>query len=265
MGSGQSSISKQTNEILNQTLTTMVTNTTNSTNVVNVNANSFNVKIENMYPGCPLKISQKINADQAVKVNIAIKNVTDLRNQIKTAAKNKIEQLNESKIGFLATSLSVQSNISSVSTKVNNLVDTKITSNTVNAISALLDNANKGILEVTNCHADIVIDQSIISKQVANIIANSLVTGTQSTDNITDIANDTTQSNKSTQAGISELVDSIGNIFSGALIVVVLVMAGFGFVVYKGNAKMIKIASNPYVLACIALVVIVMVSIMMFK
>ena len=259
MGSGQSSISSQTNTLLNETLTNMVNSTTNKTHIQNTNNNSFSLSVGNL-EGCDINLTQEIKSSQDVTVNIAVTNVSELQNQVQNALTNAVSNSNKSQQGFAATSLSVQNSEISINNAISNLVKTNISNATLNALKVILANANKAVIYIDNCkNSKIEVAQDMISSQIVNVISNSLVKNTQSTSAVNTVANTATSTNTSEQKGVSELVDSVGNILGGPFLIFLLVIGGGGLVMYKGTDKMKDTLTNPKVLAGIAAVVVVIV------
>ena len=252
MGSSQSSSVKQTVEVLNKSVTELVTKNTNSSSARNSNSNSFRITIgeKGDVQGCNLSFTQKITASQQVKVMAKFASKADLQTQMKTALKNSVDQSSSSTQGALALSLNVQNSKQEINQKISNIIETRITNETVNEVNGFLDNLNNGELEIKgkwSCAASggaIVINQSIVSDQIVELLSDTMVGNSITTTTDTTASADSKQKTISEQKGLDSIIDSIGGLFTGPMIiiaVVVIVVAIIGAIVFfvfiKGGSK----------------------------
>ena len=214
MGASQSSQTlKQTVNVVNSAMTTMVSNNTTSSTARTINSNDIKVKLGNArITNCNINIGQKIKADQNVKMIAKFNSITDLQNDVKTALKNEAKQLSSTEIGALSGSLSIQNNEQSIDQFITNTVTNNITQTVLNELNAYLDNANKGDYDLSGlvytCKGDqaLTITQEIVSKQTADMLSNAVI-GT----NIKDTT-DSSAAAKSEQVAKSKLQGAISAI-----------------------------------------------------
>ena len=249
MGSSQSSSVKQTVEVLNKTMTTMVTKNTNSASAKNTNSNSFRITIgeKGDVKNCKLNLTQKINAKQAVKVMAKFASKADLQTQMKAALKNEVDQSSQSTQDALATSIGVQNSKQEINQKISNIVETNITNETVNEVNGFLDNLNSGELEIKgkwDCgtNGPIEINQSIVADQIVELLSDAMIGNSVTTATDTTTAATSKQVSKSEQKGV---IDALGGLISSAafailapIIAIVIIIAVLMFV-FKGSISKI--------------------------
>jgi hypothetical protein len=241
MGSSQSSQAKQTNEVLNESITNMVSRSVNSASARNANANKFTIKIgeKGSVTNCNLKLGQKIQAKQAVKVMAKYASKADLQTQLTTALQNSAEQKSKSEQQSLATTIGVQNSKTEINQKIKNIVNTSITNEVFNTVNGFLDNVNDGTLEIMgkwDCAATggtIDITQDIVSDQVVELLSDAIISNVVGTTTDSTAAAASTQASESLQTGmISDLGKALmGPI--GIILIIVLALGGIAFAFRK--------------------------------
>jgi hypothetical protein len=241
MGSSQSSSVKQTVEVLNKSMTSLVTKNTNSATARNVNANNLTVEFGEKarpMPGvdpnkCGLTVGQKINASQTVRVMAKFSSAADLKSQMKNALQNSVDQSSQSTQAALATSIGVQNSKQEINQKISNIVETNITNETVNEVNGFLDNINNGTFEFKGIFpCPIVINQEILSNQVVELLSDAMIGNTISTSTDTEAKAESKQTSVSEQKGVidafTSLIGTAGMIYVAVILIVVvgLIFAG---------------------------------------
>ena len=265
MGNSQSSSVQQTVSVVNQSMTTMVTKNTNKASATNRNANSFTIVVGGATllspasqwgpavispPGqlnCSVDISQSIKANQAVKLMAKFTSLADMKSQMTTSLQNSAASQSSSTQGSLAIAMNCQNNSQSINQSIKNIVDTKITNETLNAVNGFLDNANKGKLIVNgvlNCPPGkdkITINQSIVSDQLVTMLTSSLVGNTTSSTSESKAEAKTKQEQSSKQEGVfdglSKLIDSIGMGFLGPIIACLLCVGVIAYFIFGRSSS----------------------------
>jgi len=234
MGSSQSSSVKQTVEILNKSMTNLVTKNTNSASAKNSNSNSFRIRIgeKGDVQGCNLDLTQTITASQAVKVMAKFASVADLKSQMKSALQNSVDQSSQSTQAALATSIGVQNSKQEINQKISNIVETNITNETLNQVNGFLTNVNNGVLEIMGKYScastggKIVINQSIVSNQVVELLSDAMIGNSVTTAADTATKAESKQVQKSEQKGVidafTNLIGTAGMIYIAIILIVVV-------------------------------------------
>ncbi len=215
MGNKQSSSIEQTMKLVNDTALNLMNSNKTSSNTKNINTNTFSLDIRgNVGPNCPINIVNKIKSTQNVTFNSMVQNTTQLQSLMQQTIQNVAKNTNSSEQGFLATSFSSQESRTKLSTDIINKLDLKLVNETLNEINNIIENANNGTLIIwKDCNAPITATQDIVSEQIAQVITNSISDAAMSLSTVTDAVNKAEQENKSKQSGISEFINSLGNLF----------------------------------------------------
>jgi hypothetical protein len=169
---------------------------------------------------CKINIGQKIDSSQTVTLNASITKTSELQSQLSTALQQSASTLQKSQQDSLATAISDQSSDQNLNTSIENLVQNNITTNVTNQITALLNNANSGIITLYGNNDDMVVTspQEILSKQVTNLISNALLTDAVKNA----IGNDVKQEGKSVQdikqtGLLSDIMKPLAGLIGGAM------------------------------------------------
>ena len=250
MGSSQSSHVKQTVEVLNKSMTNLTTSAKTMATARNVNANNLTIEFGEKarpMPGvdpnkCGLNVSQKINATQTVKVMAKFSSVTDLQSRMKTELKNSVDQASESTQAALATSIGVQNSKQEISQKVNNIVETNITNETLNEVNGFLDNINNGVFEFKGVFpCPIVINQDILSNQVVEMLSDAMIGNSITTETDTAAVAESKQTSKSEQKGV---IDAFAGLLTGPIMVIGLIVIVLAVLAYVFRGTISKIAEK---------------------
>jgi hypothetical protein len=230
MGSNQSSTVKQTTEILNKSITNIVNKNTVSASAKNTNTNSFEIitgprsDIQN----CSLKLGQKINASQQLKVMAKVSSTNELKTMLKSAVDNATSQNNSATNGFLSTAFNNQKSNTEINNILKNEIENNITNDNLTECNGIIDNINNGRLEINgkwDCgtQGPIVVNQELVSAQVVECFANAAQEAIMQNQNIADAVNKSSQENISKNAGAAELVSAFLGPY--AMIIIAIVIA----------------------------------------
>ena len=239
---------------INKTVTNIINTNTNSASATNANTNSFTLRqspqvvlvpasqygpavISEPFSckNCTFNIGQSIVANQKVKLMAKIESKIDLQNKISNALKTDNSAKSTQKSQFLQTASNSTSTATTVNEAIENLISTNITDQTVNAINAMLTNANSGLIELTGSNENLTINnpQSIVSSQIIDLITTS-ITGT-SMKNITSNTSDIKNKIDNDQSG-----EGIFSLFTGVFKFIAMgVAAVVGIIVLIILAKML--------------------------
>lgn len=256
MGSSQSSQNDTAIDILNQTMTTLVTNNISTGNATTVNANRLKINLEGAtISNCNMNIQQNITADQTVQVMAKFTSTADLQAQMNTVMQDKVNQTNGSQQGALVAALNVQSTKASINERIQNIVNTSITNNTLNSVNGFLDNVNQNTLNMkgvtytcTNGEGGITLLQNIISKQTASLLADTIISAVSSTSISSQASSDSDQGNTSKQEGIidafSGVIKAFSSFFTGPLMVIGIIIILMAVLAYVFRGSISKIAEK---------------------
>jgi hypothetical protein len=231
MGSNQSSTVKQTTEILNKSMTNIVNKNTVSASAKNTNTNSFEIITgpRSDISNCSLRLGQKINASQQLKVMAKVSSTNEMKAMLKSAVDNATAQNNEATSGFLSTAFNNQKSNTEINNILKNEIENNITNENLTECNGLIDNINNGRLEINgkwNCgeQGPIVIDQDLVSSQVVECFANAAQEAIMQNQNIADAVNKAEQANTSKVGGAAELASAIMGPYAMIVIAIVIAM-----------------------------------------
>jgi hypothetical protein len=237
MGSAQSSDAKQTVSVVNQAMNNLVTNNTTSGKGVNINTNTLTVNLRGAkISGCTsLNLSQKITANQTVKVTSKFQNLTDLQTQMKSALQNAVSQSSSSTQGSIAAALNIQNTTSEINQAITNQVTNNITTNTLSEVNGFLSNIQNGTYEMSGLTYEcapggsINITQETISNQTAELLSDALIQNSVTNVQSNSTSATTSQKLTSSQKGL------LDGLFSGPFLIIAAVIAVcvVGFIIFK--------------------------------
>lgn len=214
-------VANQTTAVVNKAMTNLVNKSTSSASAVTVNSNKIYIDLEGAkFTACNIEMVQKIKAKQDVKCMAKFTSVSDMKQQMKAALQNQVEQENKQKMEALSLSLGVSTGVQNINQAINNYVETNITNETFNDVNAHLANENgiifKGRKSEFDCRntggkiIGLTANQEIISEQTAALLTDAIMEAIN--DNVTDAATDTKgkQKSESEITGIQGVISSIG-------------------------------------------------------
>ena len=243
MGSSQSSTVNVLNQVTNNIALNMVNRQVSEITSTSVNHNRFTISIGEKadVKGCNIDLTQKINASQTVKLMSKVKNTSDLQAQINGMLDSAVTQANSATNGFLSTAFNNQKSEQDIKNIISNNITTDILNETMNSIIDLLDNLNEGTLIIKGKYTcpegkGIVINQEIVSQQIAQIYADVVTEAAMKVEAISKAVSDSEQKNTSKNAGVAELVSAI---FSGWALIIVIVIVVIGLLLW-GLSKMVS-------------------------
>ena len=211
-------VANQTTAVVNKAMTNLVNKSTSSASAVSVNANDISLDLTGAnIEDCELNFTQMVKATQTVKCMAKFTSVSDMKQQMKAALQNQVEQENKQKMEALSFSLGVSTGVQNINQAINNYVETNITNETYNDVSAHMVNNNKieikakGLkMKCTGGKGRFVIDQEIIAAQTAELLTDAIMENIN--DNVTDAKSDTKGKQKSDQVieGIKGVISALG-------------------------------------------------------
>jgi len=249
MGSNQSSQLKQTTEILNKSVTNVVNTNVTKARADNNNVNNFDLLVGEKadIKNCSLRIGQKINSSQKLKVMANVQSLSDLKTMLQTAVDNTTKQSNDATSGFLSTAFNNQKSDTEITNILHNEIENNVTSENLTECNAIIDNINKGVFELRgkwDCgtQGPIQIDQDIASAQVVECFSDALQQALMKNENIAAAVNKSEQENKSKIGGIAEAISAVLGPYSMIIIAVIIgivLILGIGayFILSGGGEK----------------------------
>lgn len=233
MGNFQSTNTQQAVDICVQSVNSMVTNVTNSQYVSSTTTNANNVVINGKNNGCILSNNQSINSQQTVNMSLALSSLNALQSQIDTSLQNSISSLSASQQGLLSMAINSQDTNTSLSTKVSQLVEQNITSNTLNQLQAVVANLNQSTITI---NGDVTCTpqqpyaiqniQSITTSQVVTIIANSLTNNSSYVSASVAAASNISTQQSSLQVGFESIVNALAKMFGSIAMAWIAIIGG---------------------------------------
>lgn len=254
-GNSSKSSVEQTNEFFNKTTNSIVSTNKEAISASQVASNSLDFQGAT-FSGCRTFIRQSIVGDTMASGKMTDTQISDLRAQLTNKAKEQIDNEATQKSGFLApTVMNSAEARTNLKNKVQNIVETTITTSAVQEIIAQSNNTNVGVYRglTYTCNpkykstgkcgsdgtegCDLVVDQNIKASVVAKGIADKLTQALSTV--IADNTVDSTVKNTSSQtsAGLDDLVKALTGMWgmiAGAvllcicMIVIVMMMSGKG-------------------------------------
>jgi hypothetical protein len=237
MGSSQSTQVKQTTEILNKSVTNIVNTNKMSANAKSTNVNTFRFEIgEKGDVECDtFDLSQRIKADQTVKVASKVANAAEMKTLLKSSVDNASKQSNEAVNGFLSTAFNNQKSNTEITNILKNEIENNITNENVTECNAIIDNANNGVILIRGkmkCK-DFKAPQEIISQQYLECFAEAASDAIMNNEAIAAAVNKAESSNTSKNAGAAELVSSFMGPYAMIIIAVIIsIVVILGLIMY---------------------------------
>lgn len=258
-GSSSKSSVQQTNEFFNKQTNTFMSSTSQNISATGGTRQSINLA-DAKFTKCRVNASQGATTNITASGTLRTENIQDLSTKLQNEAKTAIDNAASQKTGFLSpTVANSASAVSDLKTKVTNIIDNTMKSDTVQNIFAKAQSnqdINAGKLEA-ECDPqyrlpgeyDFNFDQNILQSVTAKGVADAVTKALSET--ITENTSDTAVKQSSTQEnkGISELVDSVFKGLTGiwgiiALVACVLIIGAVAFLLSPaGQEASVKMAN----------------------
>jgi hypothetical protein len=240
----------QLTEIMNKQMTNISSEAQSDSTTTCVTSNVASVSYDGPINSCDVvtNINLESVVDCALNASSAFTNISDLQTKMKNAIDEEIKNSQSKTSGFLATAVGDKTeNITNIQNKINNIVDTTITSKVVNDCALAVNVSNDGTLHFNklDCTADkeamyeawkmaaelayehgkeppsikdfktpnitSTIDSSIQAKAVGNCLSNALMSAIKKDESLNDLVLKTDVKQDVKGEGIDKLVDSIAN------------------------------------------------------
>jgi hypothetical protein len=233
MGPKQSTQIKQCVEVLNKNVTNIMSKTsqTSGQDVSAVNSYKIRITPTGEFNCKKVNMSQKIQMDAKTKSMLQLKDSNDLMNVMKSAvdqaAKSSSEQVN----GFLSATFGKQDTNVDISAKLQNIVETNISKESINSCMQTIKALNNEELLIEgkyNCDEQIS-SQDIAMNVVSECITNSITDTLMKNEQIAKAVQDAETKSKQENKGVDSIVDSFTGIFKNWTYII----AGFiGLIVF---------------------------------
>lgn len=260
MGGNQSkSAVQQTNEFFNKQTNSFMSSTSQNVSATAGARQSINLA-DTSFTGCRVNASQGATTTLTAAGTLRTENLQDLKTKLQNDAKTAIDNAAAQKSGFLAPSVANSASATTdLKTKVNNIIESTMSSTTVQNIVANAQNNQRidaGKM-VATCDPqyrfpgeyDFNFDQNILQSVTAKGIADSITKALS--DTITQNTTDTTvkQTAKQETQGLNDLVDSIFKGLTGiwgiiACILCVICCGVLAFMLSPAGQNATKTAAN---------------------
>jgi hypothetical protein len=223
-GNSSSSTVSQVNDFFNQTTNSFISKNSQSVSATatNINSASFKGAVIN---GCAIKLTQSITSDTVATGQMTAKSIQDLTTTLANSANTAIQNASTQSNGFLAPSVANSATaVTNLQNHVTNIIQNTMESDTVQNIFAKANNTNAADFSgVTyTCQQwqsenarTITIDQNIKATIVAKGVSDALTQAITSDSVVNAATSSVAQSATQKNAGLDDLVKSIGDLLSG--------------------------------------------------
>ena len=248
MGASQSSVVQSVTETLNQNITNIINRSAATAKTTSVSTNSFSMLNYGTIKNCGIQLTQKIGVNSTVAAIAGLNSESSIENLIKSAIAETVTQNQKSVQDFLATTFTAQESRQEMITKLQNIVQTNITQESVGDIMAMTTSINRGTFPnygTIDCAGQqINVYQEIMVKQVAQATTNATTSAMNKNTQIADTVKKLEQKQAAESKGLTALVNALTGPFAIAaiaFIVFLLFGAKTGFSTLTDPKKVIKI------------------------
>ena len=205
---------------INENITNIITNNSSTTTATGANIQGMTVNLGKII-GCDMNFSQKITSKTMAASDFTAEEITDLQNEItndmQAAAESALENNTEmgSELGGLLDGGDTEMNVTnSVNMEIKNIVETNITTTTVNNTVAEQVNIQDGVLNLqyydcSDTGAQLDFSQDIMAEVKATSIMKLLKEAVQKNEVLNKMAAVTESSVKKKKGGIAGVLDSL--------------------------------------------------------
>jgi len=179
-----------------------------------VNIQEMKIVVGTAHKGCPITAGQSIKSSVECEGEFKPQNIVDMKDEIANDLKQAASQDIETK-GDMFQTAKVQSDVSTkVDQEIQNIVDTQITTENVNAVAASSVNIQSGELTIVNCYDEVDFNQNITAQVTAKAITQTLTKSIMDSTVLNGIAADLDQTSVTKGGGLGGVFESIGTMFS---------------------------------------------------
>jgi hypothetical protein len=226
-GSSSKSTVEQTTELIYNSTNSFMSENSTKVAATNANINSLSLRGTELV-GCPLKITQSIDAKTAATGFLTSEKLTDLSAKLQADVSSAIDNAASQTTGMLAaTGGNSAEAVTDLKSKVTKNISNTISSRNVQDIMAAAANTNLSDLsgmKITCTSSEtmpgISIDQNILSSVAAQAVTSEIMKNLVKDETIMAVTTDAKQSATQKNDGLNDLVDSIGKMISGPFLMI---------------------------------------------
>jgi hypothetical protein len=220
MGGGGSQTINQTfnMEVLNETINETITNNQSSLSASMNNIQKVKVIIGEMGPKCEADISQKIDATSQSSSTMEVETIAAVKGKVEAelqasadAAMEKVTEAGNMQFG------DKQNMNQEINQEIKNIVKNTFETNNLNETISEVINLQEGVLEIKKCNGKIDFSQNIVASLMAEAITKSLTSSIAESESLSKLSAAAGGSQKTENKGVADIVDSIGNAFTGPM------------------------------------------------
>jgi len=247
MGSSQSTNIKNTMDIVNQNMTSIMNSNKNNTTQIATAENEFIINNAGGNFSCEeINLGQRITADVKLGGFANSVNSADVANAMKSAVEQAAKSSQESVQSFLSTTFGKQKTNVETQAQLKNIVEQSITNETFNECVQNFKGLNKGVINNTgnfvckklNAPQDIAID--MLAQCSTDALAETLLKNDQIAQGVQKSEAEQVVENKGIGEAISGILSGYGMILIGVALVILVVIGVIIYIVSKGGGKVLK-------------------------
>lgn len=246
MGSSQSTNIKNTMDIVNQNMTSIMNSNKNSTTQVATAENEFIINNTGNFSCDKISLGQKITADVKLSGFANSVNSADVANAMKSAVEQAAKSSQESVQSFLSTTFGNQKTNVQVQAELKNIVEQSIKNETFNECVQNFKGLNRGVINNTgnficktlNAPQDIAID--MLAQCSTDALTETLLKNTQIAEGVQKSEAEQVVENKGVGEAISGILSGYGMILIGVALVILVVIGVIIYIVSRGGSKVLK-------------------------
>lgn len=259
MGGTQSSEITSVMDVLQENVTNILNSNKAQVKATAQNINSIKLIFKGRVKNCSLGAIQSIKASQGIKAAASLSSAADISNVMSQAIDQTIKQNQAIVNDFLSTTFSNQESKQNISNKLQSIIKTNVTNESVAdilQISKNLNNLEYIFYKDVDCTegGDVKNTQSIVADQVAEAISNSIGEILLKNDSNIKAKVDASSKQEAESKGLSSLV---GALLSPYAMIIVIVLA----VVFIFSSKVTSTVSNPKKLIMVVVSAVIIVAI----
>jgi hypothetical protein len=256
MGSAQSSVLKETTNVLNESVVNVtnknISQTTNTSNTTN----SYFLEVLGNVINCPMSITQTQNVSSNVEAITNIANTSQLANTVNSAISQAVSSNQKSVNGFLATAFGAQSTVVNTTANLQQIVNSNLTNESFNDVVNFCQGLNTGKILIggnLDCQGQPqIITQSFIVKQFSTLLTKAITDALMTNTSIASAASKIESTQSSKNKGIASVIGAaLGGLVLVIIIAVVVVPKLSGGSKSSGGSGGLEnvIKSNPELMA----------------
>jgi hypothetical protein len=235
-------VNEQTNSFVYKNSFSFIQSHSQTISQVGINSNDVSFEGSHLI-GCPVQISQSIDANVTASGVLSSNDTTTLLNNIKNSLNSNIAQGADQANGWgTIGTYNDSKNTTRVKNEVSNEIDTLIQNNTIQSIFQNLTNNNKIDLNNTTIDCtkggEIVLTQDILCALSANLVSTSVTTtlldNSFINDYLTSLSQAAEQHNQGVGAGLADAFNGLGDFIkkSGTTLIIIGVIIVVCIILY---------------------------------